>query len=175
MKKLILQFGLGCGLLITVYSTLLFIWAGDFSNMDALAFRLFDLAGYLRYFLLIFSILLAMYSFRRIIHVNPPFSRLFRLGVLLTLVVSLITGLMECTFVLISPGFYENYLTAYLHQLTISGAPAEEIRLAESAIQHSGAMKLPWVNGLFYFIQTGAVGLIVSLLFAMLLRDRDSN
>ena len=173
MKSIVLKYGLGCGLLIILYSTVTFIFFGDFSKLSPEQFKAFESLGFLRYLLLLITIYLAMRRFKKAPDRPVSFRSLMKTGVQVAFLVAVMVGLMELVYILQHPDFFEKYGAIMLQQMKASGTSDEEIKKTTEAMEQYKFMQTPWANGLFYFFETAFIGNIATLAFAFVMKPRE--
>lgn len=65
MKKTVLTFGLLSGIIIIVYSLIVFMAFGSFSSMSTSDFARVEMLGYLRYIILLLTVIFAIRYFKK--------------------------------------------------------------------------------------------------------------
>jgi|GEM_PF-2527659 len=172
MNSIQLKYGFVTGTIIVVYSLITLYYAGDFSTMDQTKFKMLETLGYLRYLILLVMLYFGLAACRKKSTGPVTFRSLLRAGVVLTLVVSVMVGLMEMIYIYLHPEFYEQYGAVYLQHMQASGASADDIAKAKESMQQYQVMSTPWANGLFYFFETAFIGNIATLAFAFIMKPR---
>ena len=121
-----LTFGLLSGLIIILYSSLVFLVFGDFSKMSGDDLARVEMLGYLRYLILLLTIVFALRYYKKQ-HGAPGFKDLFLAGLYTALVVALLVGLMEMVYMLANPGFMDQYAELTTKRMAEEGANTEKI------------------------------------------------
>ena len=111
MKKIVLTFGILSGVIIILYSFAVFLIFGDFSKMSGEDFEKVEMLGFLRYIILLLTIIFAVRYFKKQNGGQGSFKQLFLAGFYTALVVAVLVGLMEFVYMLINPEFMDQYAT----------------------------------------------------------------
>ncbi len=173
MKKTAISFGLLSGLIIIVYSTAVFLLFGDFSKMSTSDITMVETLGYLRYLILVLTIIFAIRYFKKQHGGLGSFKELFLAGLYTALVVALLVGLMELVYILVNPGFFEQYGELTTRKLVEEGASAEAIAKHKQSMDAYKWMANPAAMGIWYFFETAIIGTIVSLIVALFARTKN--
>ena len=175
MKKTAISFGLLSGLIIIVYSAAVFLLFGDFSKMSTSDITMVETLGYLRYLILLLTIVFAIRYFKKQNGGRGSFKQLFLAGVYTAVVVALLVGLMELVYILINPEFFTQYGELTTRKLVEEGASAEVISKHKQNMESFKWMANPAAMGTWYFFETAIIGTIVSLLVALFLRTKNAQ
>lgn len=175
MKKTAISFGLLSGLIIIVYSAAVFLLFGDFSKMSTSDITMVETLGYLRYLILLLTIIFAIRYFKKQNGGRGSFKQLFLAGVYTAVVVALLVGLMELVYILINPEFFAQYGELTTRKLVEEGASAEVISKHKQDMESYKWMANPAAMGTWYFFETAIIGTIVSLFVALFLRTKNAQ
>lgn len=168
MKKVVIVNGIISGLIVSalmVCSTLYFINKGDFDNGMVY--------GYASMLLAFSFVLVGIKTYRDKYNDGLiSFGKAFTIGLLITLIAAtfyVVTWQIEGHFVF--PDFADRYSAAMLEKAKTSGASAAEIAKQAAEMKEFAEMyKNPLVNILFTYLEIVPVGLVVSLVCALLLK-----
>jgi hypothetical protein len=172
MKKTVLTFGLVAGSVIIVYSAAVFLFFGDFAKMSSDDFSRVEKLGYLRYIILALTIVFSIRYLKKQQGGEGSFKQLFLAGVYTALVVATMVGLMEMAYILINPDFMEQYATLTTARMKAQGVSAAEIASHQSEIESMKWLASPAAMGVFYFAETAAIGTVLSLIAALVMRTK---
>lgn len=175
MKKTALVFGSIAGGIILVYSAIVFLALGDFKKMTPEQFQMAELFGYLRYIILLLAVFFGMRTLGRNTGYVSGYGKLVRQGILVALVVALGVGLMEAVYMMVNPGFYENFSELYMQQLKAGGANEQAIAEAKKEMEAFSWMQNPGMTGIFYFFETAIIGAIGALLIGIFIPKRKAT
>ena len=172
MKKIVLTFGILSGLIIIIYSAAVFLVFGEFSKMSDADFNKVEKLGYLRYIILLLTIIFAVLSFKKQNGGKGSFKQLFLAGFYTALVVGLLVGLMELVYIMMNPNFMQEYSARMETMLRQGGASAEKLASHRSEIESMKWMANPVGMGVFYFIETSVLGTVIAVLTALIARTK---
>ncbi|HEU4471412.1 MAG TPA: DUF4199 domain-containing protein [Flavisolibacter sp.] len=172
MKRTALSFGLLSGAIIIVYSAAIFIFFGDFSKISLPDLEKVEKLGYLRYLILLLTVIFAIRHFKKQLGGQGSFKQLFLAGIYTSLVVALLVGLMEFVYMLINPGFMEQYGSLMSERLKAGGASAAEIAAHEQQMASYKWLANPAAMGVFYFLETAVLGTIMSVIVALVKKTK---
>lgn len=172
MKKITLTFGLMAGVIIIVYSFIVFMLFGDFSKMTAGQFQMVEILGYLRYLILLLTVFFAMRTFKKNTDRALNYWQIVKQGVMVALVVAVCIGIMEAVYLLLNPGFYEKFGKMYAEQLKAGGATEKAINAAKQEMDNYKWMQTPLMTGVFYFFETALTGSVASLIIGRFLKSK---
>lgn len=169
MKKTVLTFGLISGAIS--------------SGMLLLSLPLVDRIGFdkgmiLGYTTIVASFLLVFFGIRSYRDQNPEapltFGRAFQVGLLITLVsCACYVATWEVVYFKLKPGFTDKYMEYSLEQIRKSGASPEEIAATERQIRDFKVQyDKVWVNAAYTFMEPFPVGLLVTVVSALVLRRK---
>lgn len=168
MKKTAITFGLISGGIIVAYSLLTFLIFGDFSKITPEKFAMVEMLGYLRYVILILTVIFAIRYFKKQNGNQGTFKELFLAGLNTVLIVAVLVGLMELFYMMANPGFMEQYADMMVKSLEKQGASAAKIAAKKQEMASMKWMASPAVMGIFYFVETAVIGAIVSVIVALI-------
>ena len=173
MKKIILVCGLISGIIVSVF--MVSSIAVCYSSSDFEGNMLLGYAAMLLSFSLIF---VGVKNFRDKYNGGfVSFGKAFQIGLLITLIAStvyVIVWLID--YYLFVPEFMERYTAHVMRELQQEGATAQELR--EKSVEMEGyreMYKSPLMVILFTYAEILPVGLIVSLLCALILKKKPSQ
>lgn len=175
MKKTVINFGLLSGLIIIVYTTVIFLVFGDFSKMKTEDFSKLEMLGYLRYIILLLTIIFAIRYFKKQNGNTANFRQLFLAGLYTALVVALLVGLMEMAYMLINPDFMDQYAELTTRKMQEEGATTAAIASHKADMDKYKWMANPALMGIFYFFETAILGTLISLVVSLILKTRMPN
>ena len=169
MKKIVLTFGLISGLISAalMLATVPFIYQIGF-----------DKGMYIGYTAIVLSFLLVFFgirSYRETVgNGQISFGRAFKVGILITLI-SCVFYVVTWLFVYFAflPDFADKYTAYLIEQSRASGASAEDI--ANQAAQMRNMrwiLENPLLNAAVAFLEPFPIGLIITLISALILRKR---
>lgn len=172
MKKTALTFGLLAGGIIIVYSFIVFLIFGDFSQITPEKFATMEVLGYLRYLILILTVIFAIRHFKKQNGGEGTFKQLFMAGFNTVLIIAVLVGLMECIYMLANPGFMDQYADIMVKSMEQKGASAAMIAKTKSEMDSMKWMANPAMMGIFYFFETAVIGTIVSVITALIQKPK---
>ena len=169
MKKTVLTFGLISGgiLSLMMLSTVPFV--------DQIGFDKGAIIGYTTMVLSFLLVFFGIRSYRENIGQGViTFGRAFSVGILITIISCLLYVVTwEIVYFKLMPGFADKYVGHVIDQVRASGASPQEI---DAKIQEMKKFKemydKPLVNAAITFIEPFPIGLVITLLSAMILRKR---
>lgn len=169
--KQALRFGGIAGVIIIIYTFVIFFAMGSFEDMSFERLALVETLGYLRYLILFAVIIFALRVIKK--GTTPPLSywQLVKQGVLTALVVAVCVGLMEVAYILINPDFMEQYGQLQLQKMKSEGATLEEVIEFKSEMKRFSFMAKPLPMGVFYFFETAILGSVASFIIALFFRS----
>jgi Protein of unknown function (DUF4199) len=168
MKKIVLTFGILSGLIIIIYSAAVFLVFGEFSKMSIADLNKVEKLGYLRYIILLLTIIFAVRSYKKQNGGRGTFKQLFLAGFYTTVVVGVLVGLMELVYMVLNPGFMEQYATLTETRMKEQGASAELLSDHKAQMESMKWMATPVGMGVFYFFETTVLGTIISVITALI-------
>jgi hypothetical protein len=167
MKKAVLTFGLISGLVMSVLMGGALLLASKIGSRHSLV---------LGYTIMVASFLLIYFGIRSYRDNNLAgqisFGRAFACGILITLISSVCYVLMwEVLYFNFMPHFMDSYFAAQIHKLQSAGLDAATTAARVAAIQHSQQLyQNPLVNMAYTLMEPLPVGLLITLISAVLLR-----
>lgn len=173
MKKPVLVFGLLASGVIFFYSFVVFMVFGDWDNMTPRNLQVLTVFGYLRYLILIIAVFLAMRAFRKDA-ISPNYMGVVKIGLLVTLIIAVFIGIGECIYIALNPDFMDKYGAVHIRSLQAEGATPEQITAYQQELESFSFMKNPFFTGIFYFFETFIIGAIITLIFGIFLRPKDT-
>jgi hypothetical protein len=172
MKKLALTFGLiGSGLII-VYFFITFLILGDPANMTADTLSIAEVFGYLRYLILLLTVIFAMRTYRQQSTLHFSYWSIVKVGLVVSLIVGAMVGLMEMIYIALTPEFFDGYYNAYIETMTKNGATATEIAGFKDTFESLSWMRNPLLTGLFYMAETALIGCVMSFIVGIFMRSK---
>ena len=169
MKKIVLTFGLISGLV----SAALMLATMPFIYRIGL-----DKGLYIGYTNIVLAFLLVFFGIRsyreNVGDGQISFVRAFQVGILITLI-SCIFYVVTWLFIYFNflPDFFEKYATYMVEQSRAAGASAEEIaKQAEEMRNMKSLLANPLVNAALTFLEPFPIGLIITVISALILRKR---
>lgn len=169
MKKIVLTFGLICGALMALFmfATLPFV---DRIGMDRMVF-----VGYTGMVLGFMLVFFGIRSYRENIGGGAiTFGRAFMVGILITLISSVCYVIAwQIFYHTFMPDFFEKYSAHVIEKARASGATPEAIQTQTQQLQKDIALyKHPILHNVFVFLEPFPVGLVITLVSALILRKR---
>jgi hypothetical protein len=175
MKRITLTFGLISGTVIIVYTFVVLLVFGDFSTMSLRQFRMVEALGYLRYLILLLTIFFAMRTFCKQAGQPVNYLTIVKQGIMVTILVAILIGIMEYFYMVVTPDFYENYSQLYIKQMKHNGATTEMMNQAKHEMGNYKWMQNPLMTGLFYFFETFLIGAVATLLIGIFLKSKKTG
>jgi len=157
------QVGIIVGLAIVIYSVTGFLAFGK----SAEAYATLEKLGYLRYVILLVGVFIGMRLMAKKQTDTYTYMQAVMPGVVVALLAAVWVGLMEGTYIIVNPEFYESYGQYYMEKLQAEGASAAEIEAARAQMESFSWMANPWASGLFYFVETFLVGSIGAFIMGL--------
>jgi hypothetical protein len=172
MKKIALTFGLIGSALILAYFFLIFLILGDPAKMTADTLSIAEVFGYLRYLILLLTVIFAMRAYRQ--QTTPPISywSIVKVGLVISVIVGAFVGLMEMIYVALTPEFFDGYYNAYIETMMKNGASATEIASFKKTFEDFSWMRNPLLSGLFYTVSTALIGCVMSFIVGIFMRSK---
>jgi len=93
-------------------------------------------------------------------------------GIVVSLIVGAMVGLMEMLYVALTPEFFDGYANAYIESMRARGASATEIADFKSTMESFSWMRNPLMTGIFYLAQTAVLGVVMSFIVGMFMRPK---
>ena len=169
MKKTVLTFGLIAGLIISVLMDSSLLLADKIGSGHSMI---------LGYTIMVASFLLIYFGIRsyrdNTLTGQISFGRAFACGILIALISSLCYVVMwEVLYFNFMPHFMDSYFAAQIHKLQSAGLDPATTAAQVAAIQHSQQLyQNPLVNMAYTIMEPLPVGLLITLISAVLLRRR---
>ena len=169
MKKIVLTFGLICGALMAlfIFATLPLVDKIGMDRMVLVVYTWIVLA-----FMLVFF---GIRSYRENVSGGAvTFGRAFVIGILITLIASVCYVIAwQIFYYSFMPDFFEKYSAHLIEQARASGATAEALQAqAKQLEQDIKLYKHPLLHPLFVFLEPFPVGLVITLISAVILRKK---
>ena len=169
MKKTVLTFGLIAGLIISVLMDSSVLLADKIGSGHSM---LLGYANMVASFLLIYF---GVRSYRdNTLAGQISFGRAFACGILIALVTTICyVATWEVIYFNFMPHFMDSYFAAQIHKVQASGFDPATTAAKIADIQHSQQLyQNPFVNMAYTFIEPLPVGLIITLISAVILRRK---
>ncbi|MGA8938403.1 MAG: DUF4199 domain-containing protein [Acidobacteriaceae bacterium] len=169
MKKTVLTFGLISGVIICVLMGGQLFIANKIGSGHSLL---------LGYTMMVASFLLVYFGIRSYrdneLAGQISFGRAFACGILITLITTICyVGMWEIVYFNFMPHFMDSYFAAQIHKIQISGLDPATIAARVAAIQRSQqSYQNPLINMAYTFMEPLPVGLIITLISAVILRRK---
>ena len=169
MKKIVLTFGLISGALMAIFmfATMPFV---DKVGMDRMIFVVYTWIV-LAFILVFFGIR----SYRENVSGGTvTFGRAFMVGILITLISSVCYVIAwQIFYYNFMPDFFEKYSAHIIEKARASGATAEAIQAQTQEMdQMKQLVKNPFLHAAVVFLEPFPVGLVITLISALILRKR---
>ncbi|MBP6430772.1 MAG: DUF4199 domain-containing protein [Ferruginibacter sp.] len=173
MKKIIIVYGLIAGVIVATVmaiSTAVYHSTGNFTGGMIIGYASMLIA---------FSMIFVAVKNYRDKHTNGSisFGKAFKIGILITLIAStiyVITWLIN--YYCFMPDFGEKYAAQAIEQLKTNGASATEIAKETNKMNEFAQMyKNPFFNALITYTEILPVGLIVTILCALILKRKTNS
>jgi hypothetical protein len=167
MKRIVLVFGLISGALMAIFmfASMPFV---DRIGMDRMIF-----VGYTGIVLAFMLVFFGIRSYRDNIGGGAvTFGRAFMIGILITLISSVCYVIAwQIFYHTFMPDFFEKYSTHVIEKARASGATPEAIQAQTQEMdQMKQLVKNPLFHNLFVFLEPFPVGLVITLISAIILR-----
>lgn len=172
MKKIALTFGLIGSGLILLYFFITFLLLGDVENLTADTLQIAEVLGYLRYLILLLTVIFAMRTFRQQITLPYSYWSIVKIGLAVSVIVGIVVGLMEMLYIALTPEFFDGYYSATIETMTKSGASTTEIDAFKQTFEEFSWMKNPLLAGLFYLAETALIGCVMSFIVGIFMRAK---
>ena len=172
MKKTVLTFGLISGAISAV------LMLSTFPFMDRIGF---DKGMYVGYTAMVLSFLLVFFGIRsyreNVGDGEISFGRAFSVGILITLVSSLCYVVTwEIIYFGFHPDFCEKYSAYMVEKAKASGATQQVIEATREQMRQMKVMlDNPLINSAMTFLEPLPVGLLITLISAVILRKKKTN
>lgn len=171
MKKTVLTFGLISGAMMAamMFATMPFI--------ERLGMNGGVIVGYTAIVLSFMLIFFGIRSYREnLCGGTITFGRAFTLGILITLISSICYVLAWEIIYFGVPGFADKFWTMYEGQIRTSGGTPESLQTQiQQAQEYKRLFANPLINAALVFIEPFPVGLIVTLISALILRKKNNS
>lgn len=169
MKKVVLTFGLISGALMAIFmfATIPFI--------DKVGFDKGLIVGYTSIVLAFILVFFGIRSYRENVNGGAvSFGRAFTIGILITLISSICYMIAwQILFHNFMPDFFDKYAAHIIEQARASGATPDAIQAQTQEMdQMKQLMKNPFFHSLFVFLEPFPVGLVITLISALILRKK---
>lgn len=169
MKKIVLTFGLISGALMAIfmYATMPFV---DRIGMDRMIF-----VGYTGIVLAFVLVFFGIRSYRENVNGGAvSFGRAFMIGILITVISSICYVIAwQIFYYAFMPDFFEKYSVHVIEKARAAGATAEAIQAQTQELDQMKQMvKNPLIHAAFVFLEPFPVGLLITLISALILRKR---
>lgn len=169
MKKIVLTFGLISGALMAIFmfATMPFI--------DRIGFDRGLIVGYTNIVLAFILVFFGIRSYRENVNGGAvTFGRAFMIGILITVISSVCYVIawliLYYTFM---PDFFDKYAAHVIDTARASGATPEAIQAKTQEMdQMKQLVKNPFLHALFVFLEPFPVGVLITLISAIVLRKR---
>ncbi|HEX2787221.1 MAG TPA: DUF4199 domain-containing protein [Ignavibacteria bacterium] len=176
MKKAALTFGLIGGVLVIIYSAILFMTFGDFGNMPLDKLGILEVMGYLNYLILILAIFFAMRAQKKEWSESGQsmkYMSIVKVGLMVSFIVALFVGIGEFIYISINPEFFNQYGDLMVRKLEAGGASAQEITDLRQSMEDFKWMQNPIGSGVFYFFESFVIGAVIAFIFGIFLRPKN--
>jgi len=168
LRKSALLFGLLAGIIVFAYTMIVMLVIGDFGSATPEELQTAEALGWLRYIILLLGVLMGMRALRKETTGQLGYGKVLAAGIGVSLVTAFFIGLMEFTYVqFMNPDFYEQYIQIAEKQFT---NPDDLKAFREQVEMFPKWATTGWGTGVFYFIETFIIGLLMSLLAAIFFR-----
>ena len=169
MKKIVLTFGLISGALMAIFmfATMPFI--------DKIGFDKGLVVGYTNIVLAFILVFFGIRSYRENVGGGAvTFGRAFMIGILITLISSVCYVIAwQILYHTLLPDFFDKYAAHMIEKARASGAaPAALQAQTQEMDQMKQLMKNPFFHNLFVFLEPFPVGLVITLVSALILRKK---
>lgn len=164
MKKTVLTFGLISGALITIM-----MW-GTIPFMHKIGYNRALIIGYTTMVLSFMMVFFGIRSYRENYGGGAiTFGRAFAIGILITLISSVIYVISWETMYFGLPGFGAKFVATYSEMIKNSGDSPEKI---QAQLDMMKSLNNPFFNAAIAFIEPLPVGLIITLISALVLKKK---
>ena len=176
MKKIIIICGLIAGLIVT--SMMLASISGCITGSDFEGSVGSMLLGYSSMVVAFSLIFVGVKNYRDKYNSGAvSFGKALKIGLLITLVASTIYVIVwQIDYYFFIPDFYEKYSAHIIREMTAHGATQAEIQKQMTLNQSNGQLyRNPLFNAMFTYLEILPVGIIMSLLAALILKRKPKN
>lgn len=169
MKKTVLTFGLISGAILSVLMDSSLLLSSKIGSRHSML---------LGYTIMVASFLLVYFGIRsyrdNVLDGRISFVRAFACGILITLITTVCyVATWEVLYFNFMPHFMDGYFAAQIRHVQFAGLDAATTAAKVAEIQHSQQLyQNPFVNMAYTFMEPLPVGLIITLLSAMILRRK---
>ncbi|HEX5702508.1 MAG TPA: DUF4199 domain-containing protein [Pyrinomonadaceae bacterium] len=172
MKKIVLIFGLISGALMAIFmfATIPFI--------DKIGFDKGLIVGYTSIVLAFILVFFGIRSYRENVNGGAvTFGRAFVIGILITLISSICYVIAwQILFHNFMPDFFDKYAAHVIEKARASGATPEAIQTQTQEMdQMKQLVKNPFFHNLFVFLEPFPVGLVITVISALILRKKSGR
>jgi hypothetical protein len=169
MKRIVLIFGLISGALMAIFmfATMPFI--------DKIGFDKGLIVGYTNIVLAFILVFFGIRSYRENVNGGAvTFGRAFLIGILITLISSVCYMIAwQILFHNFMPDFFDKYAAHVIEKARASGATPEALQAQTQEMdQMKQLVKNPFFHNLFVFLEPFPVGLVITLISALILRKK---
>jgi hypothetical protein len=170
MRKIVLTYGLISGAIAAALMVLMTVYIRQTNN-----FKTSEVIGYASILLGMLLVFFGVRAYRDQVGGGTiTFGRALQVGLLITFIASLcyvLTWLV--TYYNFMPDFMDRFAQYQLHQVRASGASEEKIQETASQMEYyKGLYRNPLSVAAFTFIEPFPVGLLVTLISALILRRK---
>jgi len=169
MKKMVLRYGLIAGLILSILMTVSML----LMQRESINFKQGELFGYITMILALSFVFVGVYNYRK--QQGPlSFGTAFSVGLMITLVASILyVGTWMILSNTVASDFGDLYYDYFIEQLKESGKNQDEIDKAVAGFERNKALyKNPLFQAGITFLEVFPIGLIVSLIAALILKKR---
>ncbi len=169
MKKTVLTFGLISGLILSILTAGSLLLADKIGSGHSMA---------LGYTIMVASFLLIYFGVRsyrdNTLGGKISFGRALACGILISLITTVCyVAMWEVLYFNFMPHFMDGYFAAQIHKVQSSGIDPATIAARVAAIRHSQELyQNPFVNMAYTFMEPLPVGLLITLISAVILRRK---
>jgi Protein of unknown function (DUF4199) len=169
MNKLMLKYSIIVGVLVLIYTCIVFFYLGDVSRWSIAEVNKVEMLGLLRYAFVVVGMLTGV----RILasqSENFGYTQAVSAGIVIAVVAGVFIGVSEMIYILQHPNYYEIYGNIHLQTMQAQHAKPADIALFKQHLADYQFMANPWTSGVWYFMETCIVGALASLIMGIFLR-----
>jgi len=173
MKQIVIRYGIISGLVLALVIFLSAPLAGD--KMD---FSKGEKLGFISMLVALSMVFFAIRHYRdKKLNGSITFNQAFRVGILVTLIASFFYVISWMIFIkFVDTSFMDKYHAYYVAEMQASGKSAAEIQKADEEFKKiMTEYRKPWVMALYTMVEIFPVGLVVTLICAVLMKKNPQS
>ncbi|HEY8400737.1 MAG TPA: DUF4199 family protein, partial [Cytophagaceae bacterium] len=108
-----IKYGALTGVLILLYFVLVYLIIGDIRDMTLASLQSLEMLSFVRYVLIVLGVYFTLSNVQSV-EKNYSFIKLFKAGIVTSLIIALFVGVMEFLYLVVNPDYYEVYMQLFL-------------------------------------------------------------